>query len=78
MSKGKEYEKKLMFLSIQLLFGNLLFSCYQSECTTEPMVCMLPECDSYKANFFAEGSVLYWHLKVYKTEFASESVFILD
>lgn len=40
------------------------------------MVNVIPECDSYNANFFAEASALYWHPRLYGTEFALESLFM--
>ena len=71
-------KKKLLVLSIQFLFGNLLFSYCHPECATETIVSVVPEYDSYNANFFAEASALYWHPRLYGTEFALESLFIND
>ena len=71
-------KKKLVILSLHLLLENLLFSYYYPECTPETMGSVVPEYESYNANFFAEASALYWHPRLYGTEFAVESLFIND
>lgn len=41
-----------------------------------PEAILVPEYASYSHNFFLEASALYWHPKVYETEFVSQSLLI--